>query len=361
MNSYKWHINDTLSIDRVLKSENLNSYCEEVRLWESDFKKWIGWGNAISVSSGTSAIIIGLKIQGITTGDVVALPSLTFAATAQAVESVGAIPLFVDVDPETFVITPDTIKPILSYPKLKGLIGVHLFGNMCPINEIIDLCERNSLFFLEDAAQALGSQIYVKDSFKNKRSVAYSFDSKKHLSIGQGGMIICGDIKKIDSARTFRHCGLSNINDAWVAVTHGTNHLICTLQAALGRSILKRLIELNEIRCHIGTQLNDYVNKMSEMRILKPTEGCNVVPHRWVVLITDLQKKKQILQKAQEENIPLSTLYKPLHMHPHYKTVHKTELKNTDFFFHHNLCLDIAPYEPETQIKRVIELLDYFR
>src|SRR3954465_15374699 len=124
----------------------------EVEAFEREFAAYVGAGPAVGVANGTDALVLALRALGVGPGDEVIVPSFTFYASAEAVPHTGARPVFCDVDPETFVITPETVRAALT-PRTKAVIAVHLFGNVAPVAEI----EALGIPVLEDAAQAAGT------------------------------------------------------------------------------------------------------------------------------------------------------------------------------------------------------------
>ncbi|HEX9480992.1 MAG TPA: aminotransferase class I/II-fold pyridoxal phosphate-dependent enzyme, partial [Solirubrobacteraceae bacterium] len=125
----------------------------EVEAFESEFAAYCGAETAVGVANGTEAITIALRAIGVGPGDEVVVPSFTFYASAEAIPATGATPVFCDIDPDTYCVTADTVKAVLT-PRTKAVIAVHLFGNVAPVAEI----EALGVPVLEDAAQAAGSR-----------------------------------------------------------------------------------------------------------------------------------------------------------------------------------------------------------
>src|SRR5271163_1651571 len=141
------------AVARVLDSERY-ILGPEVSAFEQEFAAYCGAEHAIGVANGTEAITIALRAMGVGPGDEVVVPSFTFYASAEAIPPTGAAPVFCDIDPETYCVTPDTVHAALT-PRTKAVIAVHLFGNLAPIAEI----EALGVQVLEDAAQAAGSSV----------------------------------------------------------------------------------------------------------------------------------------------------------------------------------------------------------
>src|SRR6202050_2473104 len=140
------------AVDRVLDSERY-ILGPEVSAFEREFADYCGCDHAVGVANGTEAITIALRAMGVGPGDEVVVPSFTFYASAEAIPATGATPVFCDIDPETYCLTAETVRAVLS-PRTKAVIAVHLFGNVAPIAEI----EALGVPVLEDGAQAAGSR-----------------------------------------------------------------------------------------------------------------------------------------------------------------------------------------------------------
>src|SRR6476660_9359645 len=173
------------AIARVLDSKHF-ILGPEVEAFERELAGYIGANHAIGVANGTEALTIALRALGVGPGDDVVVPSFTFYASAEAIPPTGARPVFCDVDPETFCVTPETVRAALT-PRTKAVIVVHLFGNVAPVAEI----EALGVPVLEDAAQALGSRSEAGPPGSLGTAATFSFFPSKNLGcFGDGGMIV---------------------------------------------------------------------------------------------------------------------------------------------------------------------------
>src|SRR5215207_800556 len=173
----------------------------EVAAFEAEFAAYVGAHHAIGVANGTDALTLALKALGVGPGDEVVVPSFTFYASAEAIPPTGARPVFCDVDPDTFCVTPETVRAALT-PRTKAVIVVHLFGNVAPVAEI----EALGVPVLEDAAQAAGAS-----AADGRRAGAlgtistFSFFPSKNLgAFGDGGAIATGDDALAERVRMLR-------------------------------------------------------------------------------------------------------------------------------------------------------------
>src|SRR5205085_11717611 len=176
------------AVARVLDSERY-ILGPEVEGFEQEFAAYCGTAHAVGVANGTEAITIALRAMGIGPGDEVVVPSFTFYASAEAIPPTGATPVFCDVDPDTFCVTPETVKAALT-PQTKAVIVVHLFGNVAPVDEI----EALGVPVLEDGAQALGSKGPQGRPGALATAATFSFYPSKNLgAFGDGGAITTSD------------------------------------------------------------------------------------------------------------------------------------------------------------------------
>lgn len=206
----------------------------EVAAFEDEFAAYLGAEHAIGVANGTEAITVALRALGVGPGDEVVVPSFTFYASAEAIPPTGARPVFCDVDPETFCVTPETVKAVLT-PKTKAVIAVHLFGNVAPIAEI----EALGVPVLEDSAQAAGSVGPDGRPGAIGTISTFSFYPSKNLgAFGDGGAIATSDAALDERVRVLRfHGSRDKVNYSDV----GYNSRLDEIQAAILRVQLPEL------------------------------------------------------------------------------------------------------------------------
>jgi dTDP-3-amino-3,4,6-trideoxy-alpha-D-glucose transaminase len=213
----------------------------EVEGFEEDFAAYVGARHAVGVANGTDAITIALRAMGVGPGDEVVVPSFTFYASAEAIPPTGAAPVFCDVDPATFCVTPETVRAALT-PRTKAVIAVHLFGNVAPVAEI----EALGVPVLEDAAQAAGSTSAAGRPGALGTAATFSFFPSKNLgAFGDGGAITTSDDAIADRVRMLRFHGSRDK----VTYEHvGSNSRLDELQAAILRVQLPHLDDWSDGR-----------------------------------------------------------------------------------------------------------------
>src|SRR3954447_4914551 len=206
----------------------------EVRAFEAEFAAYIGARHAIGVANGTDAIVLALRALGIGPGDDVVVPSFTFYAFAEAIPITGARPVFCDVDPETMLVTADTVRAALT-PRTKAVIAVHLFGNVAPVEAI----EALGVPVIEDAAQSLGSKAAAGRPGSLGTLATLSFYPSKNLgAFGDAGAVLARDGALADRVRMLRFHGS---RDKVTYEEVGYNSRLDELQAAILRVQLPHL------------------------------------------------------------------------------------------------------------------------
>ena len=221
------------AVDRVLDSGAfiLGPECEA---FEAELARHLGVPEAIGVANGTEALTIALRALGVGPGDDVVVPSFSFYASAEAVPPTGARPVFCDVDPETFCVTPDTVRAALT-PATKAVVAVHLFGNVAPVAEI----EALGVPVVEDAAQAAGTTSRDGRPGALGTIATMSFYPSKNLgAFGDGGAVATRDATLADAVRTLRFHGSA---DKITYTEVGYNSRLDELQAAVLRVMLPHL------------------------------------------------------------------------------------------------------------------------
>jgi|HubBroStandDraft_2_1064218.scaffolds.fasta_scaffold00282_11 dTDP-3-amino-3,4,6-trideoxy-alpha-D-glucose transaminase len=232
------------AVARVLDAERY-ILGPEVAAFEQEFSAYCGSTHAVGVANGTEAITIALRAMGVGPGDEVVVPSFTFYASAEAIPPTGARPVFCDIDRDTYCVTAETVRAVLT-PRTKAVIAVHLFGNVAPIAEI----EALGVPVLEDAAQAAGSTGADGRPGALGTAATFSFFPSKNLGgFGDGGMITTCDDGVAELARTLRFHGS---HDKVTYEQVGYNSRLDELQAAILRVQLPHLDGWAEGRRLVG-------------------------------------------------------------------------------------------------------------
>ncbi len=218
---------------------------EAVEAFELDYARWCGAAHAIGVSSGTEALILALRALGVGPGDEVVVPANSFIATAEAVSLVGARPRFADVEPETQLVSAETLSAAIT-PRVRCLIPVHLYGRTVEMDPIMRLARANGLLVVEDTAQAHGAIYRGRRVGTIGDAGTFSFYPAKNLGAwGDGGAVVTSDAEIAERVRLLRSHGESPRYHHRIV---GTTGRLDAIQAAVLRAKLARLDEHNRAR-----------------------------------------------------------------------------------------------------------------
>jgi dTDP-4-amino-4,6-dideoxygalactose transaminase len=286
------------AIDRVLESGQF-IMGPDVKQFEQEVATYLGVKHAIAVNSGTDALVIGLRAMGIGSGDEVITTPFSFFATAESISSVGATPIFVDIDPKTFNIDPAKIKDKIT-SRTKAIMPVHLYGNPAAMTQIIEIAQAHGLKVIEDCAQSFGARYSgscsgcdtsCSDSIRSEISGkmtgaigdvgAYSFFPSKNLgAYGDGGLIATNDDAIADLARMLRVHGAKKKYHNEII---GYNSRLDTLQAAILRVKLPHIDEWNSGRRRVASLYTDLLANIPE--VVGPEVVSGHVFHQYTIRI----------------------------------------------------------------------------
>jgi dTDP-3-amino-3,4,6-trideoxy-alpha-D-glucose transaminase len=282
----------------------------EVEAFEAELAAWAGAAHAVGVGNGTDALTIALRALGIGPGDEVIVPALTFYATAEAVVHAGAVPVFCDVDPDTYVMTAATAGAAIG-PRTKALLPVHLYGNPAPMGELGELVEVHGLRLLGDAAQAAGARWDGDNVGRLGDAAAFSFFPSKNLGgFGDGGAILTDDEEVAATARRLRAHGS---DDRRIHTEVGYNSRLDELQAAGLRVLLPRLEGWTEARRRVA-DLYARSALGGAVRLPRETPGGSSCFHLYVIQAED---RDALAIGLAERGIGARSYYTvPLHRQP---------------------------------------------
>ncbi len=312
------------SVTRLLRKKTLSGFYkdflggENVQKFESLFAEYIGVKNAIAVNSGTSALHVALAAAGVGPGDEVIVPPFTFTATASAVLMNNAIPIFVDIDPDTWCIDPRKIKRALS-KRTKAIIPVHIYGKVAGIEAIKSIIAGREISVIEDACQAPGCTYRGKKVGSIGDVGCFSFVETKNMVIGEGGMITTDNDEIACRCRLIRNHGEVWTKDApreYLANILGYNFRMTEIEAVIGIAQLKKLDRLNSIRKRNASYLEEGLSAFEGISAMH--FGKNEICHLFPLLYDEGAvgiSKERFMEVMRLEGVPLSAGYP----HPLYK------------------------------------------
>ncbi|NBV75673.1 MAG: DegT/DnrJ/EryC1/StrS family aminotransferase [Methylococcaceae bacterium] len=278
-----------------------------VQAFEKEAAEYLGVKHAIGCASGTDALHLALLAEGIGPGDEVITSAFTFIATAEAIKYVGATPVFVDIDPQTFNITPENIEAAIT-PQTRAVMPVHLFGQPANLPAIVAICQKHGLKLIEDCAQSFGASVEGRQTGSFGDAAGYSFFPSKNLGCyGDGGLVATNCDQAAAKIKQYRNHG-SEVRYYHDVV--GYNSRLDELQAVVLRAKLKRIDEYNAARRHVA---HLYSELLADLPIVTPHEdsvGVHVY-HQYTLLS---ERRDEIMAALQAQQIA-SAVYYPVPLH----------------------------------------------
>jgi dTDP-4-amino-4,6-dideoxygalactose transaminase len=323
-----------------------------VQAFEQECADYLGVKHAIGVASGTDALHLALIAEGIGPGDEVITTAFTFIATAEAIRYVGAKPVFVDIDPKTFNISPEAIEQAIT-PKTKAVMPVHLFGQPVDMARITALCAQHNLKLIEDCCQSFGASIGGRQTGAIGDTGGYSFFPSKNLgAYGDGGLVVTNSDAAAETIKMLRNHGSK------VRYYHdiiGYNSRLDEMQAVILRAKLKRIDRYNRSRRRAAHR---YSELLADLPLTTPFEdGVGEHVYHQYTLLCD---RRDEVMKALQENQIACAIYYPVPLHR--QNVFKDEcagvsLPNTDKVAATCLSLPICSELDDQTIERIASVI----
>jgi len=285
----------------------------EVKTFEENVASYCKTKFAIGVASGTDALLISLRACGVGPGDEVIIPTFSFFATAGVVHNLGATPIFVDIEPETYNLNPKLIEEKITQ-KTKVIMPVHLFGQCCDMDPILDLAKKHNLKIVEDAAQALGAEYKSKKAGSMGDLGCFSFFPSKNLGgMGDGGMVVTNNPELAEKVKLLRTHGAKQ---KYYHDIVGYNSRLDTLQAAVLNVKLKHLDNWSKER---QEHAEVYNKKLKGMEITLP-KAENFNHHIYNQYTIALKNRDELKDFLKQKNIGCEVYYPvPLHLQECFK------------------------------------------
>ena len=334
---------------------------ENVTEFEKAIAKFTGAENAVALSAGTAALHMAMILAGVQPGDEVFCQSLTFSASANPVKYLGANPVFIDSEYETWNMDPDALrKAFETHKKPKAVVAVHLYGNPAKLDEIMSICDEHGAVLIEDAAEALGSVYKGKECGTFGKFGALSFNGNKIITTSGGGMLLCKEKEAAEHA--LKLATQAREPAPWYQHEEiGYNYRMSNICAGIGRGqakVLQKRVEqkraifkgyserLKGIPAQMQPQL-DCAESNRWLSVLLLEEGCGVTP-------------ANVLERLAKENIEGRYIWKPMNMQPvfaanDFVSVHEHAVCND--LFARGVCLPSDTKMSMEDVDRVCEII----
>jgi perosamine synthetase len=290
------------------------------RRFEPAFAAYVGRRHAIALPSCTSALHLSLLSLGLQPGDEVIVPDITWIASAAPISYVGAVPVFADVDPETYCLTAESIEACLS-ARTRAVIVVDLYGSMPDMDPILELAARRRIAVIEDAAEAIGSEYKARKAGSFGQTSTFSFHGSKTLTTGEGGMLVTDDTAIYERSLFLRDHGRAPGDRMFCNSEVAHKYKMSSLQAALGLAQLERIEELVDRKRQVFDWYRAALAGLEGVRLNAEPPG--VKNSYWMVtaiLDSDLGlTKTDLMARMAERQIDCRPFFSPLSSLPAYR------------------------------------------
>jgi dTDP-4-amino-4,6-dideoxygalactose transaminase len=314
--------NDFKLVEKVLHSGKWR-YGGRVKEFEKRFAAYQNAKYGITAFNGTVALEMVLICSGIGAGDEVIVPSYTFVATASAVLKANAVPVFVDIDEDTFNIDPDKIEKAVT-KKTKAIIPVHIAGLPCNMDKLFRIARKYNLKIIEDACHSWGSKWEKKGTGSLGNAGVFSFYMSKNITSGEGGIILTNDKNLAEQCRSYANCGRGKDKPWYEHYILGGNYRMTEIQAALLLSQMKKIEQQRKKRARNAQYLNKKFSRIFGIVTVK--EDASVTQRAYHLYIFRYIKEAfnnvpqgRFIEALNAEGIPCSPGYSPLYKNPLFK------------------------------------------
>lgn len=346
--------NEKKYVNECLDSTWISSKGSFVNRFEREFSEYVGVPHAVSVSNGTTALHLALLALGLGPDDEVIVPTLTYVASVNAITYVGATPVFVDSECETWQINVDDVRAKVN-SRTRAILVVHLYGYPCDMHEIMSIAQENNLYVVEDCAEALGTEYDGQHVGTYGHISTFSFFGNKTITTGEGGMVVTADAELRDRCVHLRGQGLAENREYWHDIV-GYNYRMTNICAAIGvaqleqiRGFLQRKAEIAEI----------YRAKLEPEGFTMPTEGAGVKNSYWIVnvLVENSGRRDIIREKLKVEGVETRPVFYLVSAMPMYCTLTTEEFKVAADISSRGISLPSWPGLSNEDVENICDIL----
>ena len=343
-----------------------------VKRFEEEFSRYVGARHAVAVNSCTAALHVALLAHGIGAGDEVVTSSMTWSATANMIEVLGAKPVFADIDRETLQVTPETVAAAVT-ERTRAILPVHFAGQSCDLEGLAAIAAARGLTIIQDAAHAVGTEFRHRRIGGDGVTACFSFHPIKNITTGEGGMITTDNDELADKFRLLRFHGVNR--DAWSrygkvdspryeTVTPGWKYNLTDLQAALGIHQLAKLDGFIERRTRLADLYQAQLAAIDGVRPLGQATGTS--RHAWHLFVITIEADRfgcdrdRFMQLMTEQGVGTGLHFTAVHLHDYYRARYGYalgDLPNTEWASDRVVSLPLFPAMSDSDVTRVCEAI----
>jgi perosamine synthetase len=343
---------DVAEVSSVLRSDWLTTG-PKVQEFEAAIADYVGARYAVAVSSGTAALHCAMYAIGISSGDEVILPPMTFAATANCVLYQSGLPVFADVTSDTLLLNPDEVEMRIT-DRTRAIVAVDYAGHPCSYDRLQIIAQEKNLKLVADSCHALGAKYRGRKVGSLADLSIFSFHPVKHIATGEGGIITTDNPEYYEKLRLFRSHGISSDlhqrrqSESWFyeMIDLGFNYRITDFQCALGLSQLNRLPEFLTQRNNIASAYTGGFSGYDSVTPLAVKDDVFHAYHLYVIKLRPGLDRTKVYQKLIERKIGVNVHYIPVHRHPYYRKTlgtHDGMCPNAEDAYEQIISLPIFP------------------
>ncbi len=342
--------------EQTIRSGNLVQG-EKVCNFEKALRQYLNVNHAIAVSSGTAALHLSLLALGIKSEDEVLVPAFSFPATANAVELLGAKPVFVDISLDDFCMDSETLQRHINQ-KTKAILPVHEFGQAADIEKIKQIAQEFNLKIVEDAACALGTEFKDKKAGTFGDIGCFSFHPRKALTTGEGGLVVTNDDELAHRVKALRNHGIVHQKNHMQFIRAGLNYRMTEFQAALGLPQLYDFDKKIDSRIKIAKIYDHLLSGLDDIQTPKAFEERKMVYQTYHILINKRFDRDLLIKNMYKKGIETNIGAHAIIATPFYREKYKINLNDYPHAmaaFQYGLALPIGSHLDEMDIKFISE------
>jgi dTDP-4-amino-4,6-dideoxygalactose transaminase len=350
-------------VEKVFDSHWLGSGAYVIE-FENRIREFIGAKNVIAVNTGTSALHLALEASGVSCGDEVIVPSLTFCASIQSITALDAKPVFCEVLPDSLCIDPNDIEHRIT-SKTKAIMPVHFCGIAAQMDHILEIGNRNNILIIEDAAHAFGSSFCGSKIGSFGHITCFSFDPIKNITCGEGGAITTSDINLANVLLKKRALGIDhdgwyrnkhNLNQSYQVTLQGFRYHMSNINAAIGLAQFTKLESFRSKKIKIVKCYNDAFSDIDGIFILNWNLE-ESFPFVYIMRVLD-NKRDLLIPFLEKKGISTGINYIPNHLHPFFKNGQKLHV--TEQLYREIITIPLFTDMKDFEVKHVIKSIRLF-
>ena len=310
---------DIESVVEVLRSGRLSLGPAQER-FEDLVAEYIGVEHAVAVSSGTAALHLLVRALGIEPGDEVLVPSFTFAASVNCILYDGAVPVFVDVEPDTYNLDPADLEAKIT-PRTRAIVAVDAFGHPAEWDQIERIAKKHGLAVIDDACEALGARYRGRRIGTMGAAATFAFYANKQITTGEGGMIVTDDAGIAEACRSRRNQGRGRMGSWLEHERLGYNYRMDEMSAALGVSQMGRVDALLRRRREAARTYSNYLKQFDWLATPMALDHVWVSWFVYVVRLAPHVDREALIADLAGQGIPSRAYFSPIHLQPYIQTM----------------------------------------